>query len=167
MAAPHWRTALTIFGTPYGTSLNATGFQGTQPGNAVQASLQVVSPGVGLFPPNSNNASGDSVLASASRATLPLNAQGSGYGVTSAAGTGAGSGGRTMLNALSDGDRNGTNAQVGVDSLNSDANGGQSLGAGGANQTEGPSSGVSSVASTQQPVNTLALQGGAVPIFGG
>lgn len=158
---------MTIYGTPGGTPLNNTGFQGTQPGNAVQATLSPVNPGVGLFPPNSNNASGDSVLASASRGTLPLNVEGSGYGVTSAAGAVPGSGGRTMLNALADGDRNGTNGQVGVDSLNSDLNGGNSLGAGGTNQTEGPSSGVSSIASTQQPVNTLALQGGATPIYGG
>lgn len=158
---------MTIFGTPGGTPANTTAFQGTQPGNPVQATLQPVNPGVGLFPPNSNNASGDSVLASASRATLPLNAQGAGYGVTSAAGTGTGAGGRTILHAFSDGDRNGYGASVGVDSLNSDANGGNSLGAGGANQTEGPTSGVSTVASTQQPVNTLTLQGGAAPIFGG
>lgn len=158
---------MTIYGTPGGTPINTPPFQGTAPGNPAQATLQPVQPGVGLFPPNSNNASGDSVLASASRAALPLNAQGSGYGVTSASGTGVGTGGRTIANALSDGDRNGTNGQVGVDTLNSDANGGQSLGAGGSNQTEGPSSGVSSIASTQQPSNTLALQGGATPIFGG
>ena len=159
---------MTVYGTPGGTPLNQTGgFQGTQPGNPVQATLSPVNPGVGLFPPNSNNASGDSLLAAASRGAAPLNVQGSGYGVTSASGTGTGAGGRTLLNALSDGDRNGTNAQVGVDSLNSDANGGNSLGAGGANQTEGPSSGVSSIASTQQPVNTLTLQGGATPIYGG
>jgi hypothetical protein len=159
---------MTIYGTPGGTPLNTTPFQGTAPGNAVQASLQVVSPGVGLFPPNSNNASGDSVLASASRAALPLNAQGSGYGTTSQSGAGPGtSGGRTMLDALSIGDRNGSGIQVGVDSMNSDLNGGQSFGAGGANQTEGPTSGEASQASAQQPINTLTLQGGASPIFGG
>jgi hypothetical protein len=160
---------MTIYGTPAGTPLNQTGgFQGTQPGNPVQATLSPVNPGVGMFPPNSNNASGDSIMASASRATLPLNAQGSGYGVTTQVGAGPGaSGGRTMAEALSIGDRNGSGAQVGVDSLNSDANGGQSLGAGGANQTEGPTSGEGNQASTQQPVNTLTLQGGAVPIYGG
>jgi hypothetical protein len=158
---------MTVYGTPGGTPLNTTPFQGTQPGNAVGATLAPVLPGVGLFPPNSNNASGDTLLASASRATLPLNAQGSGYGVTSAAGTGTGAGGRTMAEALSIGDRNGAGTQLGVDSLNSDLNGGQSLGAGGANQTEGPTSGEASQASAQQPINTLALQGGASPIFGG
>ncbi len=122
---------------------------------------------MGLFPPNANNASGDSVLASASRGTLPLNLQGAGYGVTSQSGSGTGAGGRTILQALGDGDRNGTNGQVGVYSFNSNANGGNSFGAGGANQTEGPSSGVSSIASTQQPVNTLTSPGGAILIYGG
>jgi len=157
---------MTIFGTPGGTPLNTTPFQGTQPGNLVQATLQPVNPGVGLFPPNSNNASGDTVLASASRATLPLNLQGSGYGVTSQAGAGTGPGGRTVADALSSGDRNGSGTQVGGDTLNSDANGGQSFGAGGANQTEGPTSGEASQASTQQPMNTFT-QPTAVPVFGG
>jgi hypothetical protein len=158
---------MTIYGTPNGTPLNYTGFQGTQPGNPVQATLSPVNPGVGLFPPNSNNVSGDSVLASASRGALPLNAQGAGYGVTSAAAAGTGAGGRTILTALGDGGANGTNGQVGVDSLNSDLNGGQSLGAGGANQTEGPSSGQSSQASAQQPVSTLTSPSGGVTIYYG
>lgn len=160
---------MTIYGTPGGTPINQTGgFQGTQPGNPVQATLSPVNPGVGLFPPNSNNASGDSVIASMSRATLPMNVQGSGYGVTSQAGAGPGAtGGRTMAEALSIGDRNGSGSQVGVDSLNSDLNGQGSFGAGGSNQTEGPTSGESSQASTQQPTNTLTLQGGAVPVYGG
>jgi hypothetical protein len=158
---------MTIFGTPAGTTLNQTGgFQGTQPGNPVQATLSPVNPGVGMFPPNANNASGDSLLASASRATLPLNAQGSGYGLTMQQGTGLGVGGRTFAEALSIGDRNGSGTQVGVDTMNSDLNGGQSLGAGGSNQTEGPSSGEGSIASTQQPVNTLAYPA-ANQIYGG
>jgi hypothetical protein len=157
---------MTIYGTPGSSPLNYTGFQGTQPGNPVQATLSPVNPGVGLFPPNSNNASGDSVLASASRATLPLNAQGSGYGVTSQSGAGTGNGGRTVADALASGDRNGSGMQVGVDSLNSDANGGNSFGAGGANQTEGPTSGEGSQASTQQPMNTFT-QPASTPVFGG
>jgi hypothetical protein len=157
---------MTIYGTPAGTPLNNTGFQGTQPGNVVQATLQVVNPGVGMFPPGSNNASGDTVLASASRATLPLNLQGSGYGVTSQSGAGTGNGGRTVADALASGDRNGTGTQTGVDSLNSDLNGSGSLGAGGANQTEGPTSGEASQASTQQPMNTFT-QPSAVTVYGG
>jgi len=157
---------MTQYGTPYGTTLNSTGFQGTQPGNAVQATLSPVLPGVGLFPPNSNNASGDSVLASASRAALPLNLQGSGYGVTSQSGAGTGNGGRTVADALSAGDRNGSGTQAGGDTLNSDLNGGNSLGAGGTNQTEGPTSGEASQASTQQPMNTFT-QPSSVTVYGG
>ena len=157
---------MTVYGTIGGTPLNTTPFQGTQPGNAVGAALSPVNPGVGLFPPNSNNASGDSVIASASRATLPLNLQGSGYGLTSQAGAGTGAGGRTVAEALSIGDRNGSGPQVGVDSMNSDLNGGQSLGAGGSNQTEGPTSGEASQASTQQPMNTFT-QPTATPVYGG
>lgn len=157
---------MTVFGTPMGTPLNSTGFQGTSPGNAVGATLQPVQPGVGMFPPNSNNASGDTVLASASRATLPLNLQGSGYGVTSQAGAGTGPGGRTVADALANGERNGSGPQTGIDTLNGDLNGGQSLGAGGANQTEGPTSGEASQAAAQQPMNTFT-QPTAVTVYGG
>ena len=157
---------MTIFGTPMGTPLNSTGFQGTQPGNPAQASLQIVQPGVGMFPPNSDNRSGDSVLASASRGALPLNLQGSGYGVTSQSGAGTGNGGRTVADALASGERNGAGTQTGVDTLNSDINGGQSLGAGGSNQTEGPTSGESSQASTQQPTSSFT-QPSAVTVYGG
>jgi len=64
---------MTIYGTPGGTPLNTTPFQGTAPGNAVQTTQQPFNPGVGLFPPNSNNLSGDSILAAAGRAALPIN----------------------------------------------------------------------------------------------
>jgi len=158
---------MTIFGTPYSTPLNCTGFQGTQPGNAVQATLQITQPAVGMFPPNSDNRSGDTVLASASRGAVPANVEVTGYGVTSAAGVVAAGGGRTLLEALSSGGANGTAFQAGMDTMNSDANGGNSLGAGGANQTEGPTSGQSTQAAAQQPSSTLTLQGGAVPVFGG
>lgn len=162
---------MTIFGTPGGTPLNQTGgFQGTQPGNPVQATLSPVNPGVGLFPPNSNNASGDSLMASASRGAVPLNAYGTGYGLTAAAGTltAGQAGGRTLADALSKGGENGTGGQTGVgDTLNSDLNGGQSLGAGGSNQTEGPTSGQSNQASTQQPTNTLTLALTPAVTYGG
>jgi hypothetical protein len=158
---------MTIYGTPGSTPANMNPFQGTQPGSPVQATLQPVNPGVGLFPPNSNNASGDSVLASISRGTLPINAFVTGSGLTSSVGAGTGSGGKTVANSLSDGDRNGYGSSVGVDSLNSDLNGQGSLGAGGSNQTEGPTSGVSSQASTQQPVNTLTLATTPAVTYGG
>jgi len=158
---------LTIFGTPYSTPLNATGFQGTQPGNAVQATLQITQPGVGMFPPNADNRSGDTVLASASRGSVPANVEVTGYGVTSSAGIVSASGGRALLEGLSSGGANGTAFQAGMDTMNSDSNGGQSFGAGGANQTEGPTSGQSSQVAAQQPSSTLTLQGGTSPVFGG
>ena len=158
---------MTIFGTPYSTPLNATGFQGTQPGNVVQATLQITQPGVGMFPPNADNRSGDTVLASASRGACPANVDVTGYGVTSSAGIVSASGGRTLLEGLSSGGANGTAFQAGMDTMNSDSNGGQSFGAGGANQTEGPTSGQSSQVAAQQPSSTLTLQGGTSPVFGG
>lgn len=159
---------MTIYGTPGGTPLNTTPFQGTQPGNAVQATLQVVQPGVGLFPPNSNNASGDTVLSSASRGALPANIEVTGFGTTTSAGVVGASGGRVLLEALSKGGENGTGLQSGADYMNSDSNGSGSLGAGGANQTEGPTSGQSSQIATPQPSSTLTLQGGnSAPVYGG
>lgn len=160
---------MTLYGSPGGTPLNTSGFQGTAPGNPVQVTLQPVNPGVGLFPPNSNNASGDTVLASASRGAVPANIEVTGYGVTASGGVGPATvGGRPLLEGLSKGGENGTNSQVGVDSFNSDLNGGQSLGAGGSNQTEGPSSGQSSQVAAQQPSATLTFQGGvAAPVYVG
>jgi hypothetical protein len=158
---------MTIYGTPGGTIRNTSGFQGTAPGNAVQAGLQIVQPGVGMFPPNSDNRSGDTVLASVSRASAPANVEVTGYGLTSASGVGAGSGGRAILEGLSKGGENGTGFQGGMDTMNSDSNGSGSLGAGGANQTEGPTSGQSSQVAAQQPSSTVTLQGGAVPVYVG
>jgi|HubBroStandDraft_1064217.scaffolds.fasta_scaffold05232_7 hypothetical protein len=67
---------MTLYQTPGGTPLNsAGGFQGSAPGNPGVVPIQAPSPGVGLFPPNANGASGDSVLASQSRAALPANLQ--------------------------------------------------------------------------------------------
>lgn len=159
---------MTIYGTPGGTPLNNSGgFQGTTPGNAVQATLQVANPGVGMFPPNSDNRSGDTTMASISRAATPANVEVTGYGVTSAAGIVSAGGGRVLLEALAKGGENGTNTQGGADYMNGDLNGGNSFGAGGANQTEAPSSGQSGQAAAQQPSTTLSLQGGAVPVYGG
>ncbi len=158
---------MTIYGTPGGTPLNTSPFQGTAPGIPGQPVLQPTNPGVGLFPPNSNNASGDTVMAAASRGAVPANVQVSGVGLTSAQGTGVGAGGRVLLESLSKGGENGTNAQNGMDTMNSDLNGGNSFGAGGANQTEAPSSGQSSQLSTPNPSNTLTLQASPTVIYGG
>jgi hypothetical protein len=154
---------MTIYGSPGGTPLNQNGgFQGTTPGNAVGATLQVVNPGVGLFPPNSNNLSGDSVLASASRAACPMNANAYNFGVTSSAGAGVGgfgNGGRSVAEALSGGDANGVSptftAQGG--SAQSSPAGGNGLGAGGYNQTNSPSAGEGTVVPANGPPGQIAV----------
>lgn len=130
---------MTLYGTPGGTPLNTTPFQGTQPGNPVQATVQIP-PQVGLFVPNSNNAGGKTILACVSDGTIPINALATNIGTPDS------SPGRTLAAGYADGGRNGAGASpgpAGLDTLNSDANGGNSLGAGGANQTEGPTSGQS------------------------
>ncbi len=159
---------MTIFGTPEGTPLNSTGFQGTQPGNAVGATLSPVNPGVGMFPPNSNTASGDSVMASASRATLPLNVHVTNFGATSASGLGTGAaGGRTPVEAIGTGDANGVSAAFvnNGGSANAGPGGGNSLGAGGFNQTNGPTSGESSQIPASAPVTFVTIP--ATPVYRG
>lgn len=123
---------MTIYGSPGGTPLNTTPFQGTQPGNAVQATLPGTNPGVGLFPPNSNNLSGDTVMSAASRAVLPLNALTTSYGQKHHP-----TAGRSLTDCLTDTDQNGAGAsfQQNGGSANQVIQGGNSLGAGGANQT--------------------------------
>jgi hypothetical protein len=142
---------MTIYGTPGGTPLNTTPFQGTQPGNSPGVTLTQLNPGVGLFPPNSNNASGDTVLAAQSRATLPGNV------FVTNAGTHA-AGGRPLLETEGRAGECGYNGSAGgFDSLNSDANGGAGPGAGQANQTEGPSSGQASLVEGQAPATFPTL----------
>jgi hypothetical protein len=130
---------MTIYGTPGGTPLNQTGgFQGTQPGNPVGASLSVVNPGVGLFPPNSNNNSGDTIMASISRGTCPANVD-----ITNA-GTRDSRPGRTVHESMSDANATGTATALTTvfgGSQNQGPAGGDSFGAGGLNQTNAPGSG--------------------------
>lgn len=94
---------MTIYGTPAGTPLNNTGFQGTQPGNPVQSTLQPVLPGVGCFPPNSNANSGDTLLAAASRGAVPANVNITNFGVP-------GSGNKPVAVGLGGAGERGTNA---------------------------------------------------------
>lgn len=110
---------MTIYGTPYGTPNNATGFQGTQPGNAAQATL----PGI---PPNM------SVLAAVSAGILPLNALATNFGQKHNA-----TQGRDIADCIIDVDQNGAGTAYVANggSQNSVINGGNSFGAGGANQT--------------------------------
>jgi hypothetical protein len=152
---------MTIYGTPGGTPLNNTGgFQGTQPGNPVQATLQLANPGVGLFPPNSDNSSGDTVLAAISRAAVPINAQ-----LTNAL-AGAGSttiGGRpnSAAERLAESGTVGSNSTIGGTSgfhpMCNSANGGSGPGAGGMNQDLGANSGRSDSLSGSMPAKATAV----------
>jgi hypothetical protein len=133
---------MTIYGTPYGTTLNNTGFQGTQPGNPAQATLQVVNPGVGMFPPNSNNNSGDTIMASISRGTCPANV------LATNVGTRDSRPGRAVHESMSDANAAGTNTVLTNTfggSQNQGPAGGNSLGAGGLNQTNAPGSGAAHI----------------------
>lgn len=146
---------MTIYGTPSGTPLNNTGgFQGTQPGNAVQATLQVVNPGVGMFPPNSNNNSGDTIAASISRGSAPANV------LATNVGTRDSRPGRTLHESMSAGCSDGTGASVVSTfggSQNQDSAGAQSIGAGGLNQTNNPGSGEASILPANAYVATPAI----------
>jgi hypothetical protein len=146
---------MTIYGTPGGTTLNQTGgFQGTQPGNAVGASLSVVNPGVGMFPPNSDNRSGDTITASVSRATCPANVD-----ITNA-GTRDSRPGRTVHESMSDANSTGTGPAI-MTVFGGNANvgpaGGGGPGAGGFNQTNSPSSGVAHILPANADVKVPAI----------
>jgi hypothetical protein len=160
---------MTLYGTPGGTPLNQNGgFQGTQPGNAVGASLQQTNPGVGLFPPNSNTNSGDSVVAAISRGAIPANVHVNNFGVTSGSGAGPNvAGGRTIIESLATGDTVGTTAAFvnNGGSANAAASGGNSFGAGGLNQTNANSAGESTQCPASGPssVPTIAAQ----PVYRG
>src|ERR1700722_6264759 len=139
---------MTLYGTPAGTILNQTGgFQGTQPGNAVGATLQVVNPGVGLFPPNSNNNSGDSILASAARGACPAGVLITNFGLTS-------SGGRPVLETLGTADASRTSPDefTGFGGSAPSPNGGSgSFGAGGLNQAGDGESGEATILPANGP----------------
>jgi len=145
---------MTIYGSPYGTTLNSTGFQGTQPGNAVGATLSPVNPGVGLFPPNSNSNSGDTITASISRGACPANV------LATNVGTRDSRPGRTIHEAMSDANQVGTSTQLTTvfgGSQNQGPAGGNSLGAGGLNQTNAPGSGAAHLLPANAYVATPAI----------
>jgi hypothetical protein len=146
---------MTIFGTPAGTPMNqAGGFQGTQPGNPVQATLQVVNPGVGMFPPNSNNDSGDTITASISRGACPANV------LSTNIGTRDSRPGRTVHESMSDSDRVGTATALTTifgGSQNQGPAGGNGLGAGGLNQTNAPGSGSQHLLPTNAKVAAVTI----------
>ena len=153
---------MTQFGTPYGTPLNATGFQGTQPGNAVGATLSPVNPGVGMFPPNADNRSGDTITASVSRAACPANVD-----ITNA-GTRDSRPGRTVHESMSDANATGTGTAITTvfgGSLNVGPAGGGGPGAGGFNQTNSPSSGDAHILPANADVKVPAIP--ALPQYQG
>ena len=141
---------MTLYGTPGGQPQNTPGFQGTAPG-LPGAPIVAVNPGVGFFPPNSNNFSGDTIQAAQARAVVPANALATNAGRHAA-------GGRTVLEAESMGGARGYNGSAGgYDSLNSDANGGAGPGAGQQNQTEGPSAGEASTVEGAAPAASITF----------
>lgn len=152
---------MTIYATPGSTPLNTPGFQGTAPGLPGSPVVQAVNPGVGMFPPGSNNNSGDSVMAAISRGAVPANVNVTNFGVTAHAGAGPNTaGGRALLETFSDGDENGSSPAFVANggSANQGAAGGNSLGAGGLNQTNSPVGGET----IQLPANAPA----SVPSYG-
>lgn len=144
---------MTIYGTPGGTPALTPGFQGTAPGNPV-GPLQVgaLPAAVGLVPPNGDTRGPATLLSQQSNGSVAVNTQVTGAGNTAVTG-------RTILEAEGRGGEVGSQTQAyGIDTLNSDSNGGAGPGAGQANQTEGPSSGQASQVSTQTPASTVTLQ---------
>lgn len=150
---------MTIYGTPGGTPLNTSPFQGTAPGGPVGALQQAANSAVGMVPPNGDNRGPATILSQQSNGSVAANTNVTGAGNTAA-------GGRQIIEAESRSGEVGSQVQpYGVDSLNSDSNGGAGPGAGQANQTEGPSSGQASPVSTQSPAQSVTYQSPAQ--FGG
>src|ERR1700675_4000619 len=132
---------MTIYGTPGGTPANMNPFQGTQPGGPVGPTLQPINPGVGFFPPNSNNNSGDTVMAAISGGAVPANAQPTNGAINRQP--------RALLDALGAAGGAGTNngsVTGGVSIMNQSTNG-----AVGNNFDAGPTAGSSSIVAGSAP----------------
>jgi hypothetical protein len=145
---------MTIYGTPGSTPANMNPFQGTQPGSPVGATLQVVNPGVGLFPPNSNNNSGDTIAASISRGAAPANVLATNVGARDSRP------GRSIHEAMSDANQSGTATAITTvfgGSQNQGPAGSNSFGAGGLNQTNAPGSGAQHILPANAYVATPAI----------
>jgi hypothetical protein len=143
---------MTLYGTPGGTPLNTTPFQGTAPGNPVGATQQAANSAVGMVVPNGDNRGPATLLSQQSNGSVAANTNLTGAGLVAA-------GGRSILEAQGRAGEVGTASQpYGVDTLNSDSNGGSGPGAGQANQTEGPSSGQQSPVSTISPAQSVTYQ---------
>jgi hypothetical protein len=148
---------MTIYGTPGGTPLNTTGFQGTQPGNAVGATLPGLPQQPGLFPPNSNNQGGGSALDAMSRGTLPANTYVNNEGVGNSI---------SLSTALSTGTDGGNQSSPtnGVP-FGSAVGGGNGAvgGVGGANMNSNVGAVGDVALAAQAPAVNVTYQGGAVP----
>lgn len=145
---------MTIFGTPGSTPANTTPFQGTQPGSPVGSTLQVVNPGVGMFPPNSNNNSGDTIAASISRGAAPANVLATNVGTRDTRP------GRSLHESFADANAGGTGAGFTTTfggSENQGPSGGNSFGAGGQNQTNAQGSGAAHILPANAYVATPAI----------
>ena len=155
---------MTIYSTPNSTPLTTSGFQGTTSGPAVNG-LQITNGPVGMFPPNSDMRSGDTVMAAVSRASVPANVK-----LTNAIlGTTPDPSGRSLSEAMSEGGRVGTAAKPttirnergflavgsGFDTMNISANGGGGIGAGGASQELGQAAGQASQLATPTPSSVI------------
>jgi hypothetical protein len=144
---------LTIFGSPGGTTLNTSGFQGTSPGNAVGATL----PGI---PPNM------SVMAAISAGLLPINALLTNYGQKHHP-----TQGRTLMDALVDVDVGVSAAFVqNGGSMHSEANGGTGPGAGQQSQIQGVGAGCTDQLPANAPANLTGsgfFLSGGVTVSGG
>jgi hypothetical protein len=151
---------MTIYGTPGSTPANTSGFQGTAPGNPVGALQVGAFPGaVGMVVPNGDNRGPATLLSQQSNGSIASNTRTTGAGNVAA-------GGRELIETQGRGGEVGSQTQAfGVDTLNSDSNGGAGPGAGQANQTEGPSSGQSSQVATLTPASSVTVQSPAG--FGG
>lgn len=144
---------MTIYGTPGSTPANTPPFQGTTPGNPVGATQVGALPAaVGMIPPNGDTRGAATILSQQSNGSLAANTQVTGAGVTAVTG-------RPLIETQGRAGEVGSQTQAyGVDSLNSDSNGGAGPGAGQANQTEGPSSGQASIVATFTPASSATLQ---------
>jgi hypothetical protein len=102
---------------------------------------------VGLFPPNSDTHSGDSVLAAQSRGAMPSNVLTTNYGTRDSRP------GQAVLEIEGKGATNGAGITATNSSLwaNGGSCGGNSLGAGGMNQTDGPGAGDVAIIATNAP----------------
>lgn len=154
---------MTIYGTPGGTPLNTSGFQGTAPGNPVGATVQTFIPGPGLFPPNSNSVSNDTQLAAISAGRLPINAQLTNALAGASAATSIGGRTNSVAERMAESGTSGSSSTIGGGSIGAyhpmtnSANGGSGPGAGGMNQDLGANTGRSDTQCGSMPASLISV----------